>query len=78
MTPINDNISLVELLKFLDMEQSSRLALFGTDSANNSTVGLAYDAGYLAAITNIRNAYERPYLEEAYIADNQVKEFEGD
>jgi hypothetical protein len=78
MTPINDNISLVELLKFLDMEQSSRLALFGTDSANNSTVGLAYDAGYLAAITNIRNAYERPYLEEAYIADNQVEEFEGD
>ena len=78
MTPINDNISLVELLKFLDMEQSSRLALFGTDSANNSTVGLAYDAGYLAAITNIRNAYERPYLEEAYITDNQVEEFEGD
>jgi hypothetical protein len=78
MIPINDNISLVELLKFLDTEQSNRLALFGTDSANNSNVGLAYDAGYLAAITNIRNAYERPYLEEAYAIDNKVEELEGD
>lgn len=78
MKIVDDNISLVELLKFLDVEQSSRLALFGTDSANNSTVGLAYDAGYLAAITNIRNAYERPYLEEAYIADEQTQELEGE
>lgn len=54
-TPVNRKI----LLDYLTNLQYTKLFMLGSDATNNSQMGMNYDTGYLAAITELKIQIER-------------------
>lgn len=54
-TPVNRKI----LLDYLTNLQYTKLFMLGSDATNNSQMGMNYDTGYFAAITELKIQIER-------------------
>lgn len=53
MKPIDDAVGKHWLEQQLYMMEAQKRTLMSTSAGGNNTVGLAYDAGYLAALTEL-------------------------
>lgn len=75
MKPIDDSVGKHWLEQQLySMEGEKRFLMSGSAGANNA-VGLAYDAGYLAALTELHAMIFNPTPEERK-AQKQIDEFD--
>lgn len=63
MIPVNDiedtPVSRKTLLNYLTDLQYTKLFMLGSDATNNSQMGMNYDTGYFAAITELKIQIER-------------------
>lgn len=81
MTPIDDAIGKHWLEQQLYMMEAQKRVLMSTSAGSNNSVGLAYDAGYLAAITELHAIIFNPQPKttaEQNEDDFEVEEFEDD
>lgn len=63
MIPVNDiedtPVNRKTLLNYLTDLQYTKLFMLGSDATNNSQMGMNYDTGYFAAITELKIQIER-------------------
>lgn len=78
-TPVNRKI----LLDYLTNLQYTKLFMLGSDATNNSQMGMNYDTGYLAAITELKIQIERfndlnNFATKPAEVDTNIEELEDD
>ncbi len=78
-TPVNRKI----LLDYLTNLQYTKLFMLGSDATNNSQMGMNYDTGYLAAITELKIQIERfndlnNFVTKSTEVDTNTEEVEDD
>ena len=78
-TPVNRKI----LLDYLTTPQYTKLFMLGSDATTNSPLGMNYDTGYLAAITELKIQIERfndlnNFATKPAEADTNIEELEDD
>lgn len=87
MIPVNDiedtPVSRETLLNYLTDLQYTKLFMLGSDATNNSQMGMNYDTGYLAAITELKIQIERfndlnNFATKPAEADTNIEELEDD
>lgn len=87
MIPVNDiedtPVSRKTLLNYLTDLQYTKLFMLGSDATNNSQMGMNYDTGYLAAITELKIQIERfndlnNFVTKPAEADTNTEEIEDD
>lgn len=87
MIPVNDiedtPVSRKTLLNYLTDLQYTKLFMLGSDATNNSQMGMNYDTGYLAAITELKIQIERfndlnNFATKSAEADTNIEELEDD
>ena len=87
MIPVNDiedtPVSRKTLLNYLTDLQYTKLFMLGSDATNNSQMGMNYDTGYFAAITELKIQIERfndlnNFATKSAEADTNIEELEDD
>ena len=78
-TPVNRKT----LLNYLTDLQYTKLFMLGSDATNNSQMGMNYDTGYLAAITELKIQIERfndlnNFVTKSTEVDTNTEEVEDD
>lgn len=75
MVPVDDSVGKHWLEQQLYMMEAQKRLLMSGSAGENNAVGLAYDAGYLAALTELHAMIFNPTPEERK-AQKQMDEFD--
>ena len=81
MKPIDDTVGKHWLEQQLYMMEAQKRNLLSTSAGGNNQIGMAYDAGYLAALTELHAIIFNPQpktISEQNEDDFEVEDFEDD